>query len=63
MSFINWNPNEFLSEDSSDYFVNGSDVTFPEISSVTKIRLTSDPGSGQTYHDWDQDSTIFSFYK
>jgi hypothetical protein len=46
-----------------DYFFNGIDVTFPEVASVTKIRLTSDPGIGQTYHDWGQDSTLFKFYK
>lgn len=58
-----WNPDPFLSGGSDDYFINGIDTTFPEIASVTKIRFTSDPGSDQTYHDWDQDSTIFRFYK
>ena len=50
-------------DEGDDYFFNGIDVTFPEVASVTRIRLTSDPGIGQTYHDWGQDSTIFSFYK
>jgi hypothetical protein len=48
---------------SDDYFVDGIDVTFPEVASVTKIRLTSDPAVGQTYHDWGSDSTLFKFYK
>ena len=56
--------NPYYPEDNSDDFLmNDIDVTFPEISSVTKIRLSSNPGSDQTYHDWDQDSTIFRFYK
>ena len=46
-----------------DYFVNSIDVTFPEVASVTRIKLTSDPGSDQTYHDWGSDSTLFKFYK
>jgi hypothetical protein len=50
-------------DNSNDFFVDGIDVTFPEISQVTRIRFTSDPGSNQTYHDWDQDSTLFDFYK
>lgn len=49
-------------DDSNDYFMDGIDVTFPVVSDVTKIRLTSTPGSDQTYHDWDQDSTIFRFF-
>ena len=56
------NPN-YPDNDSNDFFVNGIDVTFPEIAQVTQIRFTSDPGSGQTYHDWDEDSTLFDFYK
>ena len=56
------NPN-YPGDDSGDFTMNRIDVTFPEIYSVTKIKLTSNPGSGQTYHDWDQDSTIFRFYK
>ena len=56
------NPN-YPDDDSDDFLMNGIDTTFPEIASVTKIRVKSTPGSDQTYHDWDQDSTIFRFYK
>lgn len=56
------NPN-YPDDDSDDYFVDGIDVTFPEVASVTKIKLTSDPGASNTYHDWDSDSTLFKFYK
>jgi hypothetical protein len=56
------NPN-YLDDDSDDFLMNGIDTTFPEIASVTKIRVKSTPGSDQTYHDWDEDSTIFRFYK
>lgn len=44
------NPN-YPEDDSPDYFFD-VDVAFPTISQVTSIRLTSNPGSDQTYHDW-----------
>jgi len=56
------NPN-YPGDNSDDYFVDGIDVTFPAIDSVTKIRIRSQQGSDQTYHDWGQDSTLFKFYK
>lgn len=56
------NPN-YPGDGSDDFFMNGIDVTFPAIDSVTKIRLRSQQGSNQTYHEWGQDSTIFRFYK
>ena len=40
-------------EDSADlHFPGNIDVTFPKITSVSGIRVTSNPGSDQTYHDW-----------
>ena len=46
------NPNYDL-EDSPDlYFPGNIDVTFANITSVSGIRVYSDPGQGQTYHDW-----------
>jgi hypothetical protein len=56
------NPN-YPEDGSGDYLLNGIDVVFPAIGEVTRIRLTSDPGSDQTYHDWDQDSSNFNFYR
>lgn len=56
------NPN-YPDSGSDDFFVDGIDVTFPQIEIVQRIRFTSNPGSDQTYHDWDQDPTLFSFYR
>ena len=54
------NPNYDL-EDSPDlYFPGNIDVTFANITSVSGIRVYSDPGQGQTYHDWD--SLRFNFF-
>jgi len=40
-------------ESSADlHFPGNIDVTFSNIPSVSGIRVTSDPGSNQTYHDW-----------
>ena len=52
----------YPNDDSDDFHFNGIDVTFPRVSWVTKLKITSTPGSDQTYHSWDQDSTIFRFY-
>lgn len=55
-----YNPN-YDSEDSPDlYFPGNIDVTFANITSVGGIRVTSDPGQGQTYHDWG--SLRFNFF-
>ena len=48
-------------DDSADlYFPGNIDVTFPNITSVTGIRVTSDPGQGDTYHDWE--GLVFNFF-
>lgn len=47
---------------SNDYLFNGLDIAFPTIAAVTAIRLTSDPGSDQTYHSWD-DPVQFGLYQ
>ena len=60
MEYTLYNPN-YDSEDSPDlYFPGNIDVTFANITSVGGIRVTSDPGQGQTYHDWD--SLRFNFF-
>jgi hypothetical protein len=42
-----------IDETSADlHFPGNIDVTFSNIPSVSGIRVTSDPGSDQTYHDW-----------
>ena len=54
------NPN-YDGDDSPDlYFPGNIDVTFTNITSVGGIRVTSDPGSGQTYHDWE--GLVFNFF-
>jgi hypothetical protein len=54
------NPN-YDFEDSPDlYFPGNIDVTFANITSVGGIRVTSDPGSDQTYHDWE--GLVFNFF-
>lgn len=54
------NPN-YDSESSPDlYFAGNIDVTFENITSVGGIRVTSDPESNQTYHNWD--SLRFNFF-
>jgi len=43
----------YTTDDSADlHFPGNIDVTFSNITSVSGIRVTSDPGSDQTYHDW-----------
>jgi hypothetical protein len=56
------NPNN-PEDDSRDYFMNGINVTFDTIPAITKIKVSSSPGSDQSYHDWDINSTLFKFYK
>ena len=54
------NPN-YDSEDSPNlYFPGNIDVTFANITSVSGIRVYSDPGQGQTYHDWG--GLVFNFF-
>ena len=54
------NPN-YDFEDSPDlYFPGNIDVTFANITSVGGIRVTSDPESDQTYHDWG--GLVFNFF-
>ena len=54
------NPN-YGEDDSPDlYFPGNIDVTFANITSVSGIRVTSDPGSDQTYHDFE--GLIFNFF-
>ena len=48
-------------DDSPDlYFPGNIDVTFANITSVSGIRMYSDPGQDQTYHDFD--GLIFNFF-
>jgi hypothetical protein len=42
------------------YFPGNIDVTFANITSVGGIRVNSDPGSGDTYHDWE--GLVFNFF-
>ena len=54
------NPN-YDSEDSPNlYFPGNIDVTFANITSVSGIRVYSDPGQGDTYHDWG--GLVFNFF-
>ena len=46
------NPNYDLESGPDLYFPGNIDVTFANITSVSGIRVYSDPGQGQTYHDW-----------
>ncbi len=55
------NPNYNDDEDSPDFnFPGNIDVTFTNITSVGGIRVTSDPGQNQTYHDFD--TLRFNFF-
>jgi hypothetical protein len=51
--------------DSDDFYIAGIDVSFPAITEVNGIRVSSDPGSDQTYHDWGITGIdlIFELYK
>jgi hypothetical protein len=54
------NPN-YDGDDSPDlYFPGNIDVTFANITSVSGIRMYSDPGQDQTYHDFD--GLTFNFF-
>lgn len=57
------NPNVGENNDSDDFYMNQVSVTFPAIAQVTRIRVSSDPGSNQTYHGWGISSTLFNFYR
>ena len=46
------NPNYDLESGPDLYFPGNIDVTFANITSVSGIRVYSDPGQGDTYHDW-----------
>jgi hypothetical protein len=55
------NQNYDIGENSADlHFPGNIDVTFPNITSVSGIRVTSDPGSDQTYHNWE--TLRFNFF-
>ena len=55
------NPNYNVDDDSPDFnFPGNIDVTFTNITSVGGIRVTSDPGQEQTYHDFD--TLRFNFF-
>lgn len=51
-SYTLHNPNYDLESGPDLYFPGNIDVTFANITSVSGIRVYSDPGQGQTYHDW-----------
>ena len=60
-SYTLHNQNYDLKNDSADlYFPGNVDVTFANIASVSGIRVTSDPGSDETYHDWG--GLVFNFF-
>jgi hypothetical protein len=54
------NPNYEVDDSPDLYFPGNIDVTFANITSVGGIRVTSDPGSDQTYHDWE--GLVFNFF-
>ena len=59
-SYTLYNQN-YNSGDSPDlYFPGNIDVTFANITSVSGIRVTSDPASGDSFHDWE--GLIFNFF-
>lgn len=51
-SYTLHNPNYDLESGPDLYFPGNIDVTFANITSVSGIRVYSDPGQGDTYHDW-----------
>jgi len=60
-SYTLHNQNYDFKDDSADlYFPGNVDVTFANIASVSGIRVTSDPGSDETYHDWG--GLVFNFF-
>ena len=54
------NPNYDFENSPDLYFPGNIDVTFANITSVGGIRVTSDPGSGDTFHDWG--GLVFNFF-
>ena len=54
------NPNYGFDDSPDLYFSGNIDVTFANITSVGGIRVTSDPGQEQTYHDFD--TLRFNFF-
>jgi hypothetical protein len=54
------NPNYDFDDSPDLYFPGNIDVTFANITSVSGIRVTSDPGQEQTYHDFD--GLTFNFF-
>jgi len=59
-SYTLYNQN-YQNHNSADlYFPGNIDVTFANITSVGGIRVTSNPGSDQTYHDWE--GLVFNFF-
>ena len=54
------NPNYGFESSPDLYFPGNIDVTFANITSVSGIRVYSDPGQGQTYHDWG--GLVFNFF-
>jgi len=54
------NPNYGFDDSPDLYFPGNIDVTFANITSVGGIRVTSDPGSGDTFHDWG--GLVFNFF-
>lgn len=56
------NPN-YHNTDSDDYSMEHVDVTFGEMSNVSKIKVSSSPAIDNTYHSWDDETLRFNFYK
>ena len=54
------NPNYDFDDSPDLYFPGNIDVTFANITSVSGIRVTSDLGQGQTYHDFE--GLTFNFF-
>ena len=54
------NPNYDFESSPDLYFPGNIDVTFANITSVSGIRMYSDPGQGDTYHDWE--GLVFNFF-
>jgi len=59
-SYTLYNQNYDANDSADLYFPGNIDVTFANITSVGGVRVTSDPGSDQTYHDWG--GLVFNFF-
>jgi hypothetical protein len=59
-SYTLHNQNYDLNDSADLYFPGNVDVTFANIALVSGIRVTSDPGSDETYHDWG--GLVFNFF-